>query len=180
MRGQIWVVCGAMVFVAACGRSSQQEVAPLGATMSMSEEEAALHKENPVGSYGRAVSNAETMSIAEVLRESDSLSGKSVRLAGTVREVCPMRGCWLDMTDDTGEKIRIKVTDGAIVFPLSAVGQPIVAEGVLTKLELDHDQAVGYLQHLAEEKGEPFDPATVGSAPLVIWQVTGEGAVIGQ
>jgi hypothetical protein len=180
MRAKLWILIGFVAFSAACGGSSKQEAASVETAMSMEDETAALHRENPVGSYGRALAVKETMTIGGVLQNCDALAGKPVRVAGTVHEVCPARGCWLDMTDDSGEKLRIKVTDGAIVFPLSAVGQPVVAEGVLTRIELNHEQAVGYLQHLADEKGEAFDPASVGPDPLVIWQVTGQGAVIGK
>lgn len=180
MRAKVWFVIGTAFFLAACGGSSKQQAATTDAMMSADDEMTALKKDNPVGAYGRPLAQRESMTIGHVLENSEGLVGQPVRVSGTVQDVCPARGCWLDMTDASGEKLRIKVTDGAIVFPVSAIGQPVVAEGVLTKIELNHEQAIGYLQHMADEKGQPFDPATVSPEPLVIWQVSGEGAVIGE
>ena len=149
-------------------------------TMTQAEEQVALHKENPVGSYGRGLQEAPLVGIAELVTDGPSHLGKLVRVEGTVEEVCPMRGCWMDMTDESGNTVKIKVVDGQIVFPVSAKGHPAVVEGKLTMFELQGEDAIGYLAHLAEEQGEEFDPATVGSEPLVVWQIEGTGAVVSE
>ncbi len=67
------------------------------------------------------------------------------------------------MQDDTSqETIRIKVTDGEIVFPLSAVGKKIIAEGEFTKLELSEKQAKNWKHHLAIEQGIDLDTSDIG------------------
>lgn len=141
-------------------------------------EQAALHKADPAGSYGEALSLAGSMTVPQILADPAALEGQKVRIAGTVETVCPMRGCWMDVKDDaTGETIRVKVVDGEIVFPLSAEGHRTEVEGVVEKIELDLEGARSWKQHEAEERGEAFDPETVTEG-MVIWRLKGTGAEI--
>ena len=51
-----------------------------------------------------------------------------------------------------------------------------VVEGIVEELNLSREQMIQYLQHLAEEKGQPFDPATVKDERLI--RLVGLGAEI--
>lgn len=183
-----WIVALAIgaLGLSACGggrtgrEADEAEPAVAQVTMSAQEEKDALHKGDPVGSYGRGLEDAPVVAISDLVAQGPDHLGKVVRVEGTVEEVCPMRGCWMDMKDESGNKVKIKVVDGLIVFPISAKGHPAIAEGKLTKFELQGEEAVGYLAHLAEEKGEAFDPTSVGDEPLVVWQIEGTGAVISE
>lgn len=148
------------------------------AVMSPEQEQTALHKEDPTGSYGEPLQAEVFGSISELLAQADENEGKVVRVSGVVAHVCPMRGCWVDIADDSGQAIQIKVVDGAVVFPLSAEGYTADVEGTLAKLTFTGEEAIGYRAHLAEERGEKFDPETAPKDPLVIWRIEGRGAVI--
>jgi hypothetical protein len=73
--------------------------------------------------------------------------------------------------------LRVKVTDGEIVLPLSAKGHRAVAEGVVEKIEMTEEQHKAWKQHDAEERGVPFDPTAV-SGPYTMWRLVGLGARI--
>jgi hypothetical protein len=142
------------------------------------EEQALLHRSDPSGTYGTGIHGTETSTIPAILQDPATYEGKTVHVSGEVTEVCPRRGCWIDIADpETGETIRVKVTDGDIVFPLSAQGSKIEVEGTVQRLELDEAQAKNWKQHEAEERGEEFDPASV-EGPMVIWRIMGTGAEI--
>jgi hypothetical protein len=148
------------------------------ALMDPEQEKAALHKEDPLGSYGEPMQAEVFGSIGELLAQAEANEGKVVRVSGIVTHVCPMRGCWVDIAEESGETIQIKVVDGAIVFPLSAQGHTADVEGTLVKLTFTGEEAKAYRAHLAEERGEEFDPETAAKGPLVIWRIDGRGAVI--
>jgi len=96
----------------------------------------------------------------------------------TVVNVCEMQGCWLELaSEDEFEKIRIKVDDGVIVFPMSAKGLNACAEGIVEKIELTEEQAIELARHQAEEHGTEFDPSSL-TGPTVTYQIKGIGAVI--
>ena len=51
-----------------------------------------------------------------------------------------------------------------------------VVEGVVEELKLSREDMIKYLEHLAEEKGQPFDPSTVKEERLI--RLRGLGAEI--
>jgi hypothetical protein len=131
--------------------------------------------------YGKGVTLAEATSIREILAHPDAWVGKTVRIAGPVLDVCPMKGCWMELGDPAeGEpaKLRVKVDDGVIVFPVTAKGKLAVAEGTIEAIPMTREQYVSWLSHLAEERGEKFDAASVGDGPFRILQLRGTGARI--
>jgi hypothetical protein len=130
-------------------------------------------------SYGAGVTLAETTSVAKILADPDSYVGKKVRIEGRVADVCPMKGCWMELSEEkAGSSLRIKVDDGVIVFPVTARGKLAVAEGVVEAIPMTRERYVAWLEHLAEERGQKLDPATVGSGPFRILQIRGTGARI--
>jgi len=154
---------------AASSEESHAMAAPEG-------EQALLHKEDPKGTYGAGIVLKEGVTLGTILAEPSEYEGKIVQVTGTVREVCPRRGCWIDLED--GESVmRVKVNDGEIVFPLSAKGSKAVVEGVVEKIELDAEQAKSWKEHEAQEMGVAFDPESV-TGPMTIWRLAGMGARI--
>jgi hypothetical protein len=134
--------------------------------------------------YGSGISGAgagvpETTSIAKILADPDAYVGKTVRIEGKVLDVCPMKGCWMELSEQGGgSSLRVKVDDGVIVFPVTAKGKLAVAEGVLEAIPMTRESYVGWMEHLAEERGQTFDAASVGDGPFRIVQLKGTGARI--
>ena len=123
----------------------------------LSEKEQ-LQRKDATGYYGNLSGNKKIYDIAELIVNKNMHLNRIVKIEGLISEVCPMRGCWLELkTIDGLQKIRAKVTDGDIVFPLSAKGKNIVAEGKFSILELNKEQALNWKKHLAEEKGQSLD-----------------------
>ena len=127
--------------------------------------------------YGKGVGTAQEVKMSELVAHPDKYVGKKVRVEGTIDDVCPMKGCWMDLASGA-DKVRIKVNDGEMVFPVEAKGSQASAEGIFTKVEMTKDQAVAHAKHLAEEKGQGFDAATAKEVPTVVYQIKGTGAVI--
>ena len=131
--------------------------------------------------YGAGVGLAETTSIEAIVADPEAYAGKRVRVEGKVAAVCPLRGCWMELAaGEDGPVVRIKVDDGVIVFPADAAGRPAAAEGVVRVVELSRDEYLGWLAHLAEERGQEFDPeaAGVGDGPFKLIQIHATGAEI--
>lgn len=128
--------------------------------------------------YGTALSINEASKVSAILSEPESYLGKKVLIEGPVLEVCAKQGCWLEIASDQAEqKIKVKVNDGEIVFPMTAKGKIAKVEGEVYKIELSLEEAVGYQKHLAEEQGVAFDSTSV-TGPMTIYQLKGLGAEI--
>ena len=108
--------------------------------------------------YGNGVGGTEVIKVSELLANAGKYVGQTVRVEGVVDDVCAKRGCWMDLAGDGG-KIRIKVDDGVIVFPMDAKGKHAIAEGVFTKIETTPEEAHA-------------------DAPAAGYQIAGTGAVI--
>ncbi len=126
---------------------------------------------------GKPLTVKEPMPLATLLAHPDDYAGKTVQVKGKIVEVCQMAGCWMDLTNDAGQKLRIKVNDGEIEFPKNGAGKMAVAEGKFSKTELTKEQAIERAKEEADEMGKKFDPASV-KGPVTIYQIQGSGAVI--
>lgn len=126
---------------------------------------------------GKPLTLKQTTPIASLAGEPEKYVGKTVQAKGKVTGLCQKMGCWMNLADDSGKLVRIKVKDGEIVFPKTAIGKTAIAEGKFAKLDLTKEQALALRKHEAEANGKAFDVATV-TGPAVIYQIQGTGAVI--
>jgi hypothetical protein len=71
--------------------------------------------------------------------------GKTVRVDGIAKAVCAEMGCWMaiavEETDPASPTVRVKVEDGVIVFPMSAKGKKVSAEGVFEVIRTGDTEA---------------------------------------
>lgn len=138
-------------------------------------------------SYGKGIATSPAedtivVRIGELMADPAAFVDRTVRVEGLVDDVCPMKGCWIDILEadapaDRAKTVRFKVEDDVIVFPAEAKGREVVAEGVLRARAMDEASARAWFQHLAEEKGEEFDPESV-TGPVTVYQIEGQGAVL--
>ena len=128
--------------------------------------------------YGKKVTVTEVTPIADILANPKKYDGKQVLVEGKVGDVCKKMGCWMMLTGEgEGETIRVKVKDGEIVFPQDARGRMARAQGVVSVRTMTKEQLITQGEHMAQEQGITFDPATV-TGPKEVVQINGEGAVI--
>jgi len=128
--------------------------------------------------FGQGVTLSEETAISAIIDNPASYVGQKVKVSGLVIDVCSTRGCWIYLAGDREfEKIRIKVTDGEIVFPMEARGKTAVVEGVVESMELTREEVIKRRKHHAEETGTSFDPATVTSGESVL-RIRGLGSDI--
>ena len=146
--------------------------------------------------YGEGVSIEEAVPVSALLSSPDDYLGKKVRVDGVITGVCKKRGCWMQVTDpETGNGVRIKVEDGVIVFPYTAMGKKASAEGVFEAIALTPEQiearrkaAEAGHEHAEGESCDRAEPKKDGSgegagcdAPVQddrIFMIHGTGAVI--
>lgn len=132
----------------------------------------------PTGAtFGAGVKLAETTPIDTILADPKAYQGKTVRVEGMITDVCPKRGCWFDLAGGgPGKKLKFKVTDGEMVFPVDAKGKVAVAEGVVAVRELSIEESKQYAEYQAKEYGIPYDPASI-TKPTSVVRLDGTGAV---
>ena len=93
----------------------------------------------PVGDekLGKGVTLTEATPLKALYETPEKFVGKTIRIDGVVTAVCAEMGCWMALGESaTAENtVRLKVEhDGKIVFPISAKGKAVSAEGVFVKV----------------------------------------------
>ena len=128
--------------------------------------------------FGQGITLTEETAISLIIDNPEAYVGKKVKVSGLVIDVCSTRGCWVYLAGDRDfEKIRIKVTDGEIVFPMEARGKKATVEGVVERMVLTREEVIKRRKHHAEETGTSFDPATITSGEVAL-RIRGLGAAI--
>ena len=82
---------------------------------------------------GDGVSLEQATKIEAILANPAGFAGKTVRIDGVATAVCAHMGCWMAVApadNPSGPTIRLKVDDGVIVFPVTAKGKRVSAQGV--------------------------------------------------
>jgi co-chaperonin GroES (HSP10) len=91
---------------------------------------------------GNELTLEEVTSISDIISNLDEYLGKKVLVEGEVLDVCKHMGCWMDLSGDTeGQKIKIKVKDGEIIFTEDFLGRTALAEGEVYAIEMDEEEA---------------------------------------
>jgi len=131
--------------------------------------------------FGIEISNTVISPMKELFNNADGYLDKNVLIQGEIVDVCPMRGCWIEVKDFDSEKsIRVKVKDGEIVFPEDSKNKQVLVEGIFSKLIFTEEQAIKWKIHLAEEKGINLkeEDIELDASDLVEYRIKGLGAQI--
>lgn len=122
---------------------------------------------------GAGVSKKEALPISDLYAAPDKYVGKIIRVDGIATAVCEEMGCWIAIASeqDPSLVVRIKVSDGGpIVFPMTAKGKKVSAEGVFEKVKsTDAEVKEAVAEQKAGEKAEAFGKA---------YQLKGRGAYV--
>ena len=119
--------------------------------------------------FGKPITLKEKTSVSTILADPAKYDGKKVLVEGKIVDVCQEAGCWLDVAGaKEGEKIRVKVKDGEIVFPKDGKGKTVLVEGIVSKVD-----SKTAMEHKDKKEGEKDDCASEA-----VYQIKGLGAVI--
>jgi hypothetical protein len=92
---------------------------------------------------GTGVTLEKPTPIASLAAKPLEFVGKAVRIDGVATAVCTHMGCWMAVASadaPDGPTVRLKVEDGVIVFPISAKGKRVSAQGVFEAVADGHGQ----------------------------------------
>ena len=121
---------------------------------------------------GAGVTVTEATPIAALVKTPKDYAGKIVRIDGVATAVCEAMGCWMAVAENDKKDaptVRLKVEhEGAIVFPMSAKGKKVSAQGTFAAIggadEHGKEAASEHAKHDAKASTE--------------YQITATGAII--
>jgi hypothetical protein len=106
---------------------------------------------NPGTVYGANISGDNALPIAELpamLAKKDSIY---TTITGKVLDVCPKKGCWMNIQVNDSTTAFVKMKGYAFFVPMDMVGKTVVLEGE-AKLKTT---SVAELRHYAEDAKKP-------------------------
>ena len=118
--------------------------------------------------YGAGVTAGERSSLDAAMKAKSF--GRTIRITGSVTEVCKVKGCWM-MLRDGKSQVRVTFKDYGFFMPKNLVGRKVALEGVLTEETLTEKDA----RHYAEDAGKsPKEiAAIVGDQKEYSFEATG-------
>lgn len=116
--------------------------------------------------FGAAFTDAKAVPLADVIADAAKYADKTIKVEGTIDDVCQERGCWLVVTDGK-HSMRVTFKDYGFFVPKDSAGKKVVLEGVVAKKTISEDHA----RHYAEESKGKVDPNTIKGPQEVITMV---------
>jgi hypothetical protein len=100
--------------------------------------------------YGANIKPQRATPAADVFADPDKYDGKSVKVVGTIDEVCAKRGCWLTVREGN-EIMRARFVESGecskgFYVPRDAGGRDAILQGIVRVEEIDQDTARHYLE----------------------------------
>ena len=116
--------------------------------------------------FGEPFTKAKTVALKDVISSVEKYADKSVKVEGTIQDVCQNKGCWLVLTDGKNS-MRVTFKDYGFFVPKDSMGKKVVLEGLVEKKTIDEDAA----QHYASESKTKVDPSTIKGPQEIITMV---------
>lgn len=98
---------------------------------------------------GAALGDSPRVDLADALRSVSSAVGRTVTVEGTVKRVCQMKGCWMELAPAGADRgVRVTFKDYAFFVPTDSRGSAARLEGefernTFSKADADHLIAEG-------------------------------------
>lgn len=100
--------------------------------------------------FGDSIKNDQLIELASIQTEMKGESKKDMKIKGVVKEVCQEKGCWMTMTLDNGDEMRITFKDYKIFVPKDLGGKEVVLDG----FAYTDTTSVEQLRHYAKDGGK--------------------------
>jgi len=104
---------------------------------------------------GTGVTLSSATAIADVVKSPKDFVGKTIRVDGVATAVCEEMGCWLAVSESDkpgAPTVRLKVEhEGAIVFPMSAKGKKVSAQGTFEAIGGDEHGSSAASEHASQD-----------------------------
>lgn len=113
--------------------------------------------------FGEVITAQGAISYDAMLERIQHLDSLSVKVEGTVKTVCQMKGCWLNLTSQNSDNpdMLVKFKDYGFFVPKDIAGRRVVLEGFAYR----EVTSVEELRHMAEDAGKSKEEIAAINAP---------------
>jgi len=130
----------------------------------------------PGQTYGAVIKEKgaiDIVKVKEIVEKSDN--GKAtVKIKAKVVDVCPKKGCWMNLYVDDNTTIFVKMKDYAFFVPDDMIGKTVVLEGEA----FEKVTSINELKHYAEDAGKSQEEIDAIVAPEKSIRFLASGIVV--
>jgi len=83
--------------------------------------------------FGAKVTVRKAVDVARLAKDPARFAGRTIRLEGTVKEVCQGRGCWVEV-EANGASFMARSLDETVLLPRDCKGRKVVVQGIVKAL----------------------------------------------
>jgi hypothetical protein len=94
--------------------------------------------------FGHDGSDLETVAVSELTAAPEKFANRKVLVHGTVTSVCQARGCWVEVTDERGDKVVAASFDHGVVLPRNSADLQIDLVGTMYPDPVEEGEAQSY------------------------------------
>jgi len=159
----------ALAFIFACNNSEKQTT---------TTEAETTEKELAYASFGDKISAEDVLSKEDIIATYDNLKvGDTIntKMAGTIKEVCSKKGCWMTLDLNGEDEVMVKFKDYGFFMPLNAKGDVIVNGKAFVS-----ETTVEELRHYAEDAGKSEEEIASITTPERTLSFVADGVLLQQ
>ncbi|MCC6650714.1 MAG: DUF4920 domain-containing protein [Candidatus Eisenbacteria bacterium] len=117
--------------------------------------------------FGAAVTVQKPTNIQKLAKSPAKFQGQTIRIEGTVKEVCQGAGCWVEVVDAKGASFIARSLDESVLLPKDCKGQRVVVQGLLTTMpKKDHDHTAAEAGHSCPSPAFVLSTSGIELAPV--------------
>lgn len=105
-------------------------------------------------SFGEEISAEEVPGADKMVTKLSESDTVKVKFTAEIEDVCQMKGCWMTLKSQNGDRIRVTFKDYGFFVPKDAADKEVIVEGMATMGSLDEATA----KHYADDAGREFNP----------------------
>jgi len=99
---------------------------------------------------GASITTKKATHIDKLAKSPKKYVGQTVRIDGTVKQVCQGAGCWVEVASTSGATFLAKSLDESVLLPKDCAGRKISVQGVVTMLPAKDAAAHQHEEPMAE------------------------------
>ena len=155
MRAILFTVLTLAAAVAA--QTPATPVAPAAPIAPAAQDKPAKLDEKLYDHFGTGITQGDKPApLADVLKNPDAFTGKTVRVEGPITAICQTKGCWMHLGAQN-PPVMVKFKDYAFFMPKDASGRTAIVEGTMTMKQ----ETVEQTKHYLEDAGKLDEAAKV-------------------
>jgi len=132
----------------------------------------------PGQTYGEKINAKGAVAIAELPAMVESSKDRKVttKISAKVLDVCPKKGCWMDLYVNDSTTVFVKMKDYGFFVPMDMIGKTVVLEGEA----FEKITSVNELRHYAEDAKKPQEEIDAITQPKKSIRFMASGIVVSQ